>query len=518
MSPNNTSSLLNARGLPLPTRGESLTVAQATRLLEVLGAIASRSSIAARLGKSFGGDRDLYDALGYEKILRYEHYYARYDRQDIAKAVIDRPVADSWRLDPVVHDGDGESEFSRGWARMVKGHNIYHYLQRLDRIATLGRYGVLVMGLDDLGPNQPMSLEAKQAKNLLYLMPLTELSATIDQWDRRVSSPRFARPEIYSVTTSIDSESGTVGIVVPATQSDAVAWQLNQRVHWSRVLHVVEDPLDSDVFGTPGLRAIYNRLEDLEKIVGGAGEMFWRGARKEMALIADKDANLGGQALADVKTEVEAFVHEAQTFLRLQGMDVKTIAPAVADPASHVDVAISLICAARGIPKRILIGSERGELASTQDEAAWTRACDVRRHKHNEPMVLRPFADRQISLGILPGPANGEYEVKWPDLDAPSESDRAKTAQMLSAALDSYAKAARNGLVLPLEVYLREVLAWDQKRMEAAEGVAGKKFSQLEEEARAGAEARRQEMAKRLAGKNGKEPEPVSVGEKETAG
>lgn len=496
--------LYNARGLPLPSPGEGISALQASRLLQVLGAIASRSSIAARLGQSFGGDRDLYEALGYTKTLRYENYYARYDRQDIAKAVIDRPVEDSWRLDPIVTDGDEESAFSKAWADMAQERNIYHYLQRVDKIASLGLYGVLVLGLDDLGPNEPLSTPAKTATQLLYLAPHTELSASITQWDRRVSSPRFGRPEIYTVTTSLDTVSGMGGMILPGRPTDTretggsnngfSSDSLSQLVHHSRILHVVEDPLDSDVFGTPGLRAIYNRLEDLEKIVGGAGEMFWRGARKEMALIADKDANIGTQAKADLKTEVEAFIHEAQTFLRLDGFDLKSIAPAVADPRSHFEVAIDLICATRGIPKRILIGNEQGERSSTQDLKDWNRRCDVRRHKHNETQILRAMVKRTIELGVIPAPAKGKFEVTWPDLDAPSDADRAKIAQLLSAALQSYANARKVGLVLPFEIYLREILTWDQKRMEQAEAVAGKSFAQLEEEARAEAEKNRQAL------------------------
>lgn len=505
MTQNGTASfeILDHRGTvrPRPAEGD-LTVNQAQRLLQVLGTIASRSSIAGRLGKSFSDDRDLYTALGYNKTLRYEDYYARYDRQEIAKAVTDRPVKDSWRKDPIVHDGDPESSFARAWAKLAKERKVYHYLQRVDVIASLGRYGVLVLGLDDLGPNDLMSKEATRAKALLYLAPHTEFSATINTWDRRTSSTRHGLPTSYSVSTSLETESGVGGIVIPSSQSDVVAWSSTENVHYSRILHVVEDPLDSDVFGQPCLRSIFNRLEDLEKIVGGAGEMFWRGARKEMALVADKESNLDAQALATVKDEVEAFIHEAQTFLRLQGMDVKTIAPAIADPRNHVDVALDLICAARRIPRRILLGAAQGELsAAEQDFRIWALECDDRRLKHIEPMILRPFIDRMIALGILEAPAKGEYEVTWPDLLTPSDKDKADVSQKLSAALQSYANARGAGLVLPFEVYLREILAWDQKRMEAAEEVAGKPFKELEEEARAEAEERRKEaMAQKAAG------------------
>ena len=59
--------------------------------------IVTRAALAARMGMSYGGDRDLYQALGYQLQITYDDYLARYKRQDMAKAIIDRPVKATWQ-------------------------------------------------------------------------------------------------------------------------------------------------------------------------------------------------------------------------------------------------------------------------------------------------------------------------------------------------------------------------------------------------------------------------------------
>lgn len=55
--------------------------------------LVARQMLAAGLGvQQYDGERNLYQALGYPLYLTFEDYLARYTRQDIAKAIIDRPV------------------------------------------------------------------------------------------------------------------------------------------------------------------------------------------------------------------------------------------------------------------------------------------------------------------------------------------------------------------------------------------------------------------------------------------
>src|SRR5512133_3518282 len=60
--------------------------------------IVARSELASRLGQmTYGGSRDLYNALGYKLTLNYAEFWAQYKRQEIAKAIIDRPVKATWQ-------------------------------------------------------------------------------------------------------------------------------------------------------------------------------------------------------------------------------------------------------------------------------------------------------------------------------------------------------------------------------------------------------------------------------------
>ena len=47
-------------------------------------------------------------------------------------------------------------------------------------------------------------------------------------------------------------------------------------VHWSRVIHIAENAGGTGVYGLPRLQSVYNRLEDLLKIMAGSGESAWR--------------------------------------------------------------------------------------------------------------------------------------------------------------------------------------------------------------------------------------------------
>ena len=68
---------------------KKLTNNDALSLIHTLeSTVVSRQALLDRLGKSYGEDRNLYDALGYRKSPTFNDYYSRYKRQDIAKRII----------------------------------------------------------------------------------------------------------------------------------------------------------------------------------------------------------------------------------------------------------------------------------------------------------------------------------------------------------------------------------------------------------------------------------------------
>lgn len=413
----------------------------------------TRAGIAGHLGQSYSGDRDIYTALGYTKNPSFGDFMARYRRHDIAKAVIDVPVRACWRKVPVLSESeDDETQFEQAWTDLVKRINPFGYFSRLDRLAAIGEYAVLMIGFNDAAQLwQPV----KKASEVLYLMPYSQENATIESCVQDAKDPRFGQPESYSIKVR-------TGTAATATRTI--------KVHWSRVIHVSEDNLDDDTFGIPRLEAVLNRLQDLELVSGGSAEMFWRGAFPGMGFKLDEDFDMTEPKRTLAIEEIERYMHGLQRYIKLKGMSIENIAQQVSDPSGHADLFIALICAACRIPKRILLGNEQGELASTQDESNWFARVDERRREHCEPNIVRAFVDRLIGMQVLPTPADG-YTCEWEDLLTPSARDKAEVADLRSRAMAQYFTSGSDAS-MPFAFFCEHELGYSRDLIEKMESMA----------------------------------------------
>jgi len=448
---------------------EDVKALQRRMFMTLASMMVERAGYADRLGKSFGTDRDLYTVLGYTKTPSFNDYAARYDRGDIAKRIVNAYPSACWRKKPIITESIGEeTEFEVAWRDLVKRLHIWHYLQRADKISGIGRYGVLFLGFND-GKNFKEPVE--KASELLYLFPYNEENASIRSWDNETGSRRYNLPELYNLNM-VRREAGS----------------FTRAVHHSRVIHVAEELTGDDVYGTPRLKAILNRLQDLDLIAGGSAEMFWRGAFPGFGLKADADADFGTQELEDLETEIQNYMHNLQRYMRLRGIDIQELSPQVSDPSKHFEMLIKLISGTTGIPQRILLGSERGELASSQDEKAWNSRVSERREEFCEPVILRPFIDRLISVGVLPEPKDG-YSVEWPPLLALSEKEEAEVEKARMEVLSKYLSAPGAEMLIPERFFLKKHLGYDDEdiseietAMEAEFGAASEMASGIQEE------------------------------------
>ena len=423
-----------------------LTALAATTLL-------SRAQYASKLGLSYGGDRDIYAALGYPRILTFEHYLARYQRQDIATRVIEAAASATWRRVPMVTDDEAKNTqtvFEKEWEKLTKDKRLWQYLRRLDKISGIGQYGVLFLGFDDVRKVDDLTKPVSNKAKLLYVRPFNEGNADIATWEESLASPRYGLPLAYKLKTS------TTG---------ATAGQINAvNVHYTRTIHVAEDLTEDDVYGTPRIKNVYNRLQDLELIAGGSSEMFWRGAFPGMAFEMDPEADVSSTVITQMTEDIEDFVHQLKRYVRLQGVKANNLALQVADPRGHVDVIIGMIAAAKGFPKRILVGSEKGELSSAQDERQWNRQIDGRRKDFAENQIVRAVVDRLIETGTLPKPREEMYNVVWPD-DIPDERNGAEIAKLRMEAADKYINMGISQ-ILPPEIFLSRLLGFDRAEVE----------------------------------------------------
>lgn len=421
---------------------------------QLQNALISRNTFSNALGKSYQGERDIYTAMGYPKDMLFSRFNARFTRQDIAKRVVRAYPDGTWAKAPRIFETESpesETAFEKAWDQVLKAIRVFHYLRRVDTVGRVGRYGVLFMGFDD---GQKFEQPVTRAKSLLYLQPYSEDHATIESFVKDKKDPRFGLPEFYSLTrTDITSGSSTTTV--------------KEKVHWSRCIHAADGAVESDVFGTPALECIYNRLQDIELIAAGSAEMFWRGAFPGYSFEAAADAELD-QTDATLEDEIEKYMHGMNRYLKLQGIEAKSLAPQVSSPEKQVDVQIKLISSGTGIPQRILTGSEMGELASSQDKVNWNSRIGERREDYAEPMILRAFIDRLIEVGVLPKPKEETgYTVEWPDLDQVDEAKVAATAKTITEALGLYVRWGVEE-VIPPAIYLSKIMNLSDEEIEAA--------------------------------------------------
>lgn len=405
----------------------------------------ARNTLGAFLGYSHGGARDLYAAFGYERTVLTESLYELYMRNDIASRIIRAFPQATWREAPSVidsaADGEDETPFSKAAAKFIEKNRILRKLERADRLASIGRFGVLVMGFKD---GKPMSEPLVGKAPLLYLAPYSEVSAKVAQWDMDTTSPRYRMPLTYRIQSK-ELENGQPGVKVP---NNAFT------VHHTRVIHISEFLDQDDTFGQPRLLPVYNRLKDLEKVVGGSAETFWNVANRGTIFSVDKEAVISDTGKADLKEQAAEFAHGLRRQMVGQGITAQVLGSDDPDPQLNANVLLDLISGAVGIPKRILLGTERGELASGQDENNWASRIHERRATFAGPSVMHPFIQRMIETGNLPAPMVDEdgdfsFSVEWEEEEALSPDAQSTIMNNKTTALANYANSPSAPMIVP---------------------------------------------------------------------
>lgn len=421
--------------------------------LRLASTLVSRAGLARAAGKSFGGKRDLYNALGYPDSITLQMYREMYERGGIASRIVELEPRATWRGGwSVFDDGDPDSEtdFEKGWRELADRLQIWATFTRVDILAGLGDYAVLLIG--GPGPlDQP--LERATAEQIAYVQPYSQEDATVKSLVEDQEDPRFGEPELYTLDRvgGERTDSQTPGSSTVATRRKN---QKQQDVHWSRVIHVADGKLDDQINGQPRLRDVYNLLLDLEKVRGGGAEAFWLRANPGFITKFDEDLEMKPDDIKALKDQMDAFVHGMRRHIAQRNAETTAISAEVADFGGPSSAIIEQIAATKGYPQRILTGSERGELASSEDRSNWNDAIKDRREEFGEPEVVRPFVDRMIALGALPTPREAMYEVGLPDIDNLDELQKGELAETMANVNKAY-----GGIVIAADE-IRD-LVWD---------------------------------------------------------
>lgn len=382
----------------------ALRVAAAT-LLE-------RAKFMRQIGMTFNGQRNVWEVLGYPKDITTEMYREQYERGGLMGCVVDIPVDATWKGRGELRETDNvkrDTVFEKAWDELSQRLNIWSTFQRVDKLSRLGNYAVLLIG----APGElDQELPSGKPEQLFYLQPFSQEDAKVEESETSAKNPRFGQPTKYKLK-----------------RTDVSSPELQRPVHWSRIVHIAENLLDDEVNGRPALQRVWNDFENLEKVKGGGSESFWLRANQGLHLDIDKDMQLkdANDMIEKLKEQADAYKHQLTRWLRTRGVSVETLGSEVADFKNPAELLLTLIAGTARIPKRILTGSEMGELASSQDRDNFADIVDDRRTSHASPNIVRRTVDRLIKYKYLPTPKE-PYWVEWPERTM-SEADRASGAK-----------------------------------------------------------------------------------------
>lgn len=427
-----------------------------------------------------GQTRDLDKEFGYPDLITSEDYWKKFDRADVAARVVSIYPEECFSEAPLIYeteDAEINTAFERAWDALDDELHITSFLLRADILSGIGRFGVILLGLDDglnldqpvagfkdpvapkpgdkpqpqknlappippkapAPPPDPAKAKAPQdqpkavdepvpipTRRLLYLRTFDESLVTIKSWEKDAKNPRFGQPITYEISFAMDAADslGAVNPLSPGNQPASSGIGSNPQqitsnkttftVHWTRIIHLADNRLRDEVFGMPRLKKVFNSLLNLHKISGGSAEMFYKGAFPGISLETVPGAELVEIDKDATKEEMLEYYEGLKRYMILENMTANPLAPQAVDPGPHAELQIRLICIALGCPWRIFMGAEVGQLASGQDITSWNERLQKRREEYISPFLIRPLINRLILLDVLPFPKGGSGDEAPP--------------------------------------------------------------------------------------------------------
>jgi len=423
----------------------------------LMNVMTSRADLLSTL---FDPRRDIDDECGYPKTIDEIQFRRMYDRE-MGRRVVNVYPEETWKQLPRIYedpDPDTDTPFEASLEDVENGYHLLHYLQRADELSGVGHYGIILWGLNDGKKlNEPIegweTWEEATGKSsvwvaerrLLYIRVLDESLVRIATYEQDVTNPRYGKPTAYTITLHDPRNQENKASTAPPNTSE-------MSVHWTRVTHLADNRKTSEVIGTPRMEPVWNRLYDLRKVLGGSGEMYWRGGFPGVSLETQpglENAEIDEEA---TRTTMFNYMNGLQRYIALTGMNAKSLAPQIADPSSSFEVQVKAICIILGVPYRVFMGIEEGVVSGDQATRAWDGRLLNRQQRYVTPMIIEPVLQRLVDYGVLQPTAEPQgWTVEWPDLTAPNEQEKADVAARKTEAFAKYVGGGVDTLIPPME-------------------------------------------------------------------
>lgn len=326
-------------------------------------------------------------------------------RRSIAKRIIEYFPEKTWSTKFEVYEDDNPkvfTPFELDCENIITEFNLPEVFTRLDSIALQGRFGALLVGVGSPGEKVDLSTPLKPNPNnkLIYLRPLAEDNCQIKSLITDKSSPDWGMPEYYELVEKDINESNTF-ISGLRTIFKGSSNNIPVPVHYSRIIHFVPLPFESEIYNDPPLLfPVYDYLEDLEKITGSSAEIFWRDAKKTKTFEAKDDYEIDTDVINNLEKQVEEVEQGLKSFMVLEGIQAKEISSPVNKLNGTIEPLFDLIFGTLGITKRGFLGSDTGERASQEDAKTDEKKIKLRQERIGTPLIKK-FFDTLIKYQIV---------------------------------------------------------------------------------------------------------------------
>ncbi|MFN3352934.1 MAG: anti-CBASS protein Acb1 family protein, partial [Brevundimonas sp.] len=318
--------------------------------------------------------------FGYPEHVEFGLLWEAYRRNPLARAAVDKTVGKTWETLPYLQefardDGDDapETTIEKAIRQRLADIRGWQVMMEADRRAMVGGYaGVILRIADDRRFDEPVDSVRGGIDALVEIIPAWKGQLEVSEWDTDQASVTYGQPKMFQFNE--------------ASVGDGRSQPRQFQLHPDRVVIWSED---GTVHARSALEPGYNALLDLDKIRGAGGEGFWKNAKSAPVLEVDATTDIQQMAkamgispdevLEKMNAQVEDWQKGFDQLLMLQGMKADTLQVQLPSPEHFFAIALQSFAASVQVPLKILVGSQTGERASTEDADEWARVNMARR-------------------------------------------------------------------------------------------------------------------------------------------
>lgn len=383
--------------------------------------------------------------------LQFSDFYDKFDRNGIAEGAVEQTVLQTWEDYPTFgedDDADNETDREAALRQKLEKLRFWQKIAETDRRGMVGAYSGLILRIaDDLPFNAPVQRMNSGLDALVEVIPAWEGQLRVAAWFDDIKDENYGQPKMFQFNEANVGQNKLMNRAFDVHPDRVIIWSRDGTVH-----------------GRSMLKSGFDDLMTMERIVGAGGEAFRRNATGRPVLETNKDIKIDDlrrglgvttdEEIADAMAkQIEDFSEGFDKFLMLQGMTAKTLDAKIDNPEHPFAIALQSFCASWPIPAKVLVGSQTGERASSEDNQIWKKTNNARRTNICKPNLME-ILDRLKRFGII---EDIEWIIQWSDLTESTMADKIERAAKMN---EMNAKSTDEPIFLNEEI--RDVMGYKQ--------------------------------------------------------